>query len=168
MDALTKTDSISNTECEIEQRRPSQLRCPGCYATVDARCDCGLSYAYVPAGVAAAKAVAANPDKSDRAIAADLGVDHKTVGKQRKATGEKSPVDEKRKGLDGKDRRVPDRKAKHSIPEEQAYLGRVDRAIALAKVPYKGRLTDEAIRLARSVADAWNELADKLESNAGC
>jgi hypothetical protein len=33
---------------------------------------------------AAADAIAKNPDKSDRAIAAELGIDHKTVGKARK------------------------------------------------------------------------------------
>jgi hypothetical protein len=41
------------------------------------------------------------PAISDRAIAADLGVDHKTVAKARRATGEKSPV-AKRTGKDGK------------------------------------------------------------------
>jgi hypothetical protein len=43
---------------------------------------------------------------SDRAIAADIGVDHKTVGTARKKlTGEHSPV-EKRVGRDGKARIV--------------------------------------------------------------
>ena len=57
----------------------------------------------------AAAAIATNPGKSDRAIAAEIGVDHKTVGKARKATGEQSPVQE-RTGLDGKTRRLPEQK----------------------------------------------------------
>jgi hypothetical protein len=55
--------------------------------------------AYVPAQVFAAKAVAAHPEKSDRAIAKEIGVDHKTVAKAREAVGEKSPT---RVGADGK------------------------------------------------------------------
>jgi hypothetical protein len=59
--------------------------------------------------------------RADRAIATEIGVDHKTVGKARKATREWSPVDgriglatatrdavEKRIGLDGKAHRLRD------------------------------------------------------------
>jgi hypothetical protein len=49
--------------------------------------------------VYAAKAIAAHPEKSDRAIATAIGVDHKTVAKARKAVGDKSPT---RVGTDGK------------------------------------------------------------------
>ena len=49
-----------------------KLECSACGATTDAACDCGASY--TPAGARAAKAVAANPERSDRAIAAELGV----------------------------------------------------------------------------------------------
>lgn len=45
----------------------------------------GAGVAYVPAGKRAAAAVAANPEKSDRAIAAELGVSPTTVGKARKS-----------------------------------------------------------------------------------
>jgi hypothetical protein len=51
-------------------------------------------------------AIAQGPEKSDRAIAAALGVSHDTVAKHRKATGDTSPVD-KRIGKDGKARRLP-------------------------------------------------------------
>jgi hypothetical protein len=50
--------------------------------------------------------VAANPGKSDRAIAAAAGVSRPTVAKARKATGKLLPV-EKRVGKDGKTRRMP-------------------------------------------------------------
>lgn len=71
--------------------------CSKCGAKAKPGCDCGV--AYVPAQVFAAKAVAAHPEKSDRAIAAAIGVDHKTVAKARKSVGEKSPT---RVGTDGK------------------------------------------------------------------
>jgi hypothetical protein len=86
-----------------------QLKCSVCGAAADAACDCGASYS--PAGARAAKAVARNPEKSDRAIAAETGASDKTVAKaRRKATAEKSAVAEpaaKRIGKDGKARRVP-------------------------------------------------------------
>ncbi|WP_154070803.1 hypothetical protein [Bradyrhizobium lablabi] len=100
----------------------TQLRCSGCGVTVDAACGCGVGY--VPAHEYAAKAVIANPEKSDRAIAADYGVDHKTVGKARKATGEKSPV---RIGRDKKARRLPKRKpASPPTPPAPAVMSPID------------------------------------------
>jgi hypothetical protein len=87
----------------VQMRRPanepSQIGCSMCGATTDAACDCGASY--VPAGQRAAEAITANPEKSDRAIAAEIGVDHKTVGAARRSVGEHSPP-EKRVGQDGK------------------------------------------------------------------
>jgi len=61
-----------------------------------AACDCGV--AYVPAGQRAAEAVQKSPEKSNRAIAAEIGVDHKTVAKAR---GDNSPP-ERVTGRDGK------------------------------------------------------------------
>jgi hypothetical protein len=49
----------------------------------------------------AAKAVAANPDKSDRATAAEIGVGKDTVRRARKSVGANAPT-EKRVGKDGK------------------------------------------------------------------
>jgi hypothetical protein len=87
----------------IKMRRPAalprQIGCSACGATTDAACDCGVPY--VPAGERAAAAIVAHPEKSDRAIAAEIGVDHKTVGAARRAGGERSPP-EKRIGQDGK------------------------------------------------------------------
>jgi hypothetical protein len=57
---------------------PIRLECIECGETADAACRCGV--AYVPAGARAAKAIADNPEKSDRAIAAELGVSDMTVG----------------------------------------------------------------------------------------
>jgi hypothetical protein len=154
-----------------KQKQPAplraQLRCEGCGATVDAACPCGKPYAYVPAGEVAAKAIEANPEKSDRAIAKMVGVHHDTVSETRKKlTGGNPPVEEKRVGLDGKARRSPKRRQpehkKGSIPPEQEYLDRVEKAIALAKVPYKGEVTDQTAHLAMSVIVAWGALMGKF------
>ena len=83
--------------------RQSRLECSDCGASVKAACDCHAPY--VPAGTRATKAVEENPEMSDRAIAADIGVSHTTVQKARKSTGNKLPV--ARTGRDGKRRRVP-------------------------------------------------------------
>lgn len=92
-------------------------------------CDCGV--AYVPAQVFAAKAVAAHPEKSDRAIAAAIGVDHKTVAKARKSVGEKSPT---RVGTDGKRYRA----TKQMTPEAaQAMRARAEAVARLFPPPVK-------------------------------
>jgi hypothetical protein len=75
---------------QSRMRRIPQLQCSGCGAEVEAACACGLSY--VPGGVAAAKAIEANPEKSDRAIAKAVGVHHDTVRQARKLTGGYPPV----------------------------------------------------------------------------
>ncbi len=54
-----------------------RLECSKCGASAEASCNCGV--AYVPAGIRAAQAVAANPDKSMRAIAAETGVSKSTI-----------------------------------------------------------------------------------------
>ena len=49
---------------EIVQRVTRAMHCSKCGVEAAAACDCGAPY--IPAGVAAAKAVAAHPEKSDR------------------------------------------------------------------------------------------------------
>src|SRR5262245_54382041 len=83
----------------IALRKPvaAKLQCSSCGAEADAACECGV--AYVPAGERAARAIEANPDRSDRAIAADIGVSHMTV---KRARGVTNVTPEKREGRDGK------------------------------------------------------------------
>jgi hypothetical protein len=77
-----------------------RMVCTGCGAEANASCTCGV--AYTPKSVRAAEAIKANPEKSNRAIAADIGVDHKTVGAAREAGGESFPTTDTRVGRDGK------------------------------------------------------------------
>jgi hypothetical protein len=101
------------------------LACAACGATGEANCDCGAPY--MPASVRAAKAIAENPGKSNRAIGADIGVDHKTVGAARKAGGEHSPP-ERVTGKDGKS--YPARASNDADPEASAEARKAEYAAA--------------------------------------
>jgi hypothetical protein len=72
--------------------------CTGCGVEANASCNCGV--AYTPKIVRAAEAIKANPQKSDRAIAAEIGVHHSTVQEARKVADHPPP--DARVGLDGK------------------------------------------------------------------
>jgi hypothetical protein len=74
--------------------------CSKCGAQGEAGCDCGAEY--ISASAFAAKALARNPEKSNRAIAAEIGVDDKTVAKARHAAGADNSAPGKRQGQDGK------------------------------------------------------------------
>jgi hypothetical protein len=89
----------------VPLRRASiaRLACTSCGAETDAACNCNVAYA--PAAQRAAEAVAANPEKSDRAIAEDIGVGHATVSRARSTVSGETV--EKRVGKDGKARRLP-------------------------------------------------------------
>jgi uncharacterized protein YerC len=80
------------------------LHCAQCGVIVKAQCGCGVGY--ITAGKAAAQAVKAHPEKSDRAIAEEIGVGTMTVSRARKATVPNGTV-EKRTGRDGKARKQP-------------------------------------------------------------
>lgn len=102
--------AVAGSVVEFRPRAAAtRLRCSSCGADGSGSCDCGAPY--LPAGKRAEEAIAASPEKSDRAIAEEIGVDHKTVSKARKRTGDQSPV-AKRTGRDGKKRKAPKTKAK--------------------------------------------------------
>jgi hypothetical protein len=138
----------------------------------------------MPKSVRAAEAVAANPEKSDRAIAAEIGVDHKTVSKARKATGDHSPVE--RVGLDGKVRRLPQLATDEDEDEActdcdgpqdfwaRSLANAAGNALAL-KAFWTHQYGDwksfvassELVTLARQAAEEWRELASNLEQMKG-
>lgn len=84
-----------------------QLQCEACGAETHAACSCGAIYK-PKAFERAAEAVAAHPDRSDRAIASEIGVSPTTVGKARASTVHTGQLDEPRIGRDGKTRKLPD------------------------------------------------------------
>lgn len=115
--------STINTDLST-QRAPqpstttAQIFCSDCGACADAACNCGAPY--LPAGQRAMKAIEANPERSDRAIATELGIGNKTVSRARQqATVSHDTVEDrqpKRIGKDGKKRRMPVKKAKKQSP----------------------------------------------------
>jgi hypothetical protein len=81
----------------------TKLACCECGTTIEAGCSCGAPY--LPAGKRAEWAVTHHPEKSDRAIAKEIGVAPNTVKAARpKSTAQNCTV---REGLDGKTRRMP-------------------------------------------------------------
>jgi hypothetical protein len=111
----------------------------------------------------AATATAADPDRSDRAIAADLGVNQSTVSRIRQKTDAYASV-EGRIGRDGRRRRLPKPKAKQledPTNEEKMFLVRADLAVEFAA--YGGRVTKETIEATRTAARAWQDLLSKQE-----
>jgi hypothetical protein len=97
-------------QLQLVQQVNRAMECSECGAAGIAACDCGAPY--MPASARAAKAIAANPEKSDRAIAAELGIGNKTVSRARTTVSDDTVA---RIGLDGKVRKMPQRKTK---PEE--------------------------------------------------
>jgi hypothetical protein len=167
MGKMTATATISEQPVPLR----AQLHCSGCGAIAEASCNCHMPY--VPAGEVAAKAIKANPEKSNNAIAKEIGVGETTVRRirgspkgepARRIRGTSKDVTARRIGKDGKSYPAtkPKRKPERKLGAEEAYMARVEKAAALAKVPYTGNINDEAIALAKGVATEWNELADKL------
>jgi hypothetical protein len=66
-----------------------RLVCAECGAPGEGSCHCGAPY--VAPGQRAAEAIKANPSKSDRAIAAEIGVHKNTVARARESTGPHGP-----------------------------------------------------------------------------
>jgi hypothetical protein len=88
---------MSNTVVQFSVQR---MVCTGCGSEANASCNCGLSY--IPKKIRAAEAIKAAPEKSDRAIAADLGLGKDTVRRARDQIGACAPPQSERIGRDGK------------------------------------------------------------------
>jgi hypothetical protein len=83
-----------------------RMVCTSCGAEANASCNCGQPY--VPKAIHAREAVKANPEKSDRAIAADISVAKNTVRAARQELVSADQLkDGPRTGLDGKTRKMP-------------------------------------------------------------
>jgi hypothetical protein len=101
-----------------------QIKCTVCGALGEVGCEHFVEGAYRPLAYFVTEALKEHPEKSDRMIAEELGVDHKTVGAARNQLGNYSPV-AKRVGRDGKARRQPRRltKTRRATPQEAEAAG---------------------------------------------
>lgn len=156
----------------IPIRRPIEMACTACGSLANAACDCGAPY--LPAGQRAAEAIVANPRMSDRAIAEQIGVGTMTVNRARKqSTVPHGTVDvETRIGLDGKERRMPVRRAVEDDDEEfsQSELASRNRGSFMLRAQeaknfafYSGKVDQKLVEFARTTASAWCELVETLE-----
>src|SRR6516162_6083805 len=139
------------------QPRLGSLECSECGARASASCKCGAPY--VPARARAVAVLTEHPEKSDRAIAAEIGVGHATVSRARSTVPDET-VDE-RIGRDGKVRRLPRRRSMEYRDDEEAnaykiFMIRADLAVEFAF--YNGKVTDEVVTAAEEAAAAWQDL----------
>jgi hypothetical protein len=91
--------STANSENTVIQFSVQRMVCTGCGAEANASCNCGVSY--VAKSVRAAEAIKANPRKSDRDIADEIGANQSTVSRARADLGDAYASPE-RVGRDGK------------------------------------------------------------------
>jgi len=124
----------------------ARLQCTKCGAEANASCNCGEPY--VPAALRVAEYDKANPGKSTREAAADLGISNKTVSKARGVTG---VTPETVTGRDGKTY-----KAKREVePEARRSAATVDH---LKTLPHD---SDEQRAFVRRIAEG---ITDEGES----
>ena len=186
---MTYYRELSMNVVKLQTKMTSEiLRCSACGAKATTACNCGADYEYVPAGQIAAKALAANPKKSDRAIAAEIGVSDTTVLRaRRRAASNEAP--EKRKGRDGK--HYPAKQAAAPVSlcgadwetmqpilhpnsnhphhlRKRGFLYRADEAIRHAQADDLAgmKVTAEMRRLALKAARVWTELATQLNKRS--
>lgn len=158
----------------VIQMSVQRMSCTACGAEANASCNCGKPY--VPAKQRAKEAIEANPQKSDRAIAADIGVSHETVSKARR----ESPVNEltpEREGRDGKVYRLPVRQEEDEPSDADheeglrviAVRGFLNRAAEAKEIATLGKLTasdvtEAMVVAAQDAAAAWEKAAQNLRS----
>jgi hypothetical protein len=131
----------------VMTRKPTRkLICSKCGAKARAACDCGA--VYEPAGIVAAKALMEHPEKSNRMIAAETGVDESTVREARKKGAGNPAV---RIGRDGKSRRLP----WHLLPRQLRNEKLMTRQ-ELTQIP-------AIVELIRGITPALNALKKEVE-----
>lgn len=168
---------MNNTVIKMSIQR---MVCTGCGAEANASCNCGVSY--VAKSVRAAEAIRANPSRSDRAIAADIGVSDRTVNRAR-ATND--APDEDRVGRDGKSysarqRVTEDPDLPPKLVEVAAATGRrrvflrcAEDAVRKAEQgaglrdAKKSEIDDEILATLESVIKAWVSLRDEILNRKG-
>jgi hypothetical protein len=134
-------------ELRQQQVKEYNYRCSECGG--DRECACNAPA--IPKAERAAEAIKANPEKSDRAIAVDIGVSPMTVNRAR-ATVPDVTVEE-RTGLDGKTRRMPQKKAE---PEP--------RVIQIRLSPRAPKTPEELAKDAMLLVAAFIRQYDKIDS----
>lgn len=178
---------MNNTVIRMSVQR---MTCTGCGAEANASCNCGVSY--VAKSTRAAEAVKANPGKSNRAIAEEIGTSEGTVRQVRRDYAPMHidneatwPAGFKREGKDGKSYSVRQRVTEDpDIPpkliEEAAATGRRRVFLRCAedvvrkaeqgaglKDAKESEIDDEILMTLESVIKAWVSLRDEILNRKG-
>jgi len=165
--------------------RGGLMRCEDCGTASICLCGCGASYqpehpAAMPSQQPTRKvsaldrataAIKTSPEKSNRAIAAEIGVSHQVVGRARRQIKEAAgdgPVDGPvaRVGRDGKRRKLPTAADDDDDTQDSyriAYLVRADQAGWMAFYD-EGPVDDEILASAAYARDQWAKLYDRLQT----
>jgi hypothetical protein len=169
----------------LQMPQTTRLECNACGAEAKGSCNCGVPYS--PVASRAAAAIAAHPEKSNRAIAAETGASTWTVNQERKKAAERGLSPDKHVGKDGKS--YPAKLSRPPAPDEDedepdvgtglvddepdnfeaAFLLRADHASRSATdaegLIRSNRATKELAATARRVAARWAALADAMEKS---
>jgi predicted transcriptional regulator len=147
-----------------------RMACTACGAEANASCDCGKPY--VPKSVRAREIKEANPEKSTRAIAEELGLSQSTVRDALKVSGDHSG---QVIGRDGKSYPAQVRVVRlRREQENEEKIGKenlrsvllMNSAASVECAVYEGPVDDEIIRATERAAAAWNNLAKRLRGSA--
>jgi transposase-like protein len=136
-------------QLERVHKQALDYQCSKCGA--ERGCDCNA-----PAIKKAAAALAANPQKSDRAIAAEIGISQPTVSKARKQSGDNQLSPDTHVGRDGKSYSAKTKRTRSS-PAPKSQQNSLTKKLAV----YKRRLTKleaEKKRLQQLVRENEQEL----------
>jgi hypothetical protein len=139
-----------------------QMTCTGCGAEANASCNCGKPY--VPKKQRAVEAIAANPNKSNRAIAEDAGVAEATVRRAREEGASHDAPE--REGRDGKVYRLPVREVEPDGPQEikESFFSLVDMALRISDLDLSGITPTPKMRQAiGEVINAWTETQRRMK-----
>lgn len=160
----------------VIQMAVQQMQCTACGAEANASCNCGKPY--VPKRQRTADAIAANPQKSNRAIGDEIGVSHTFVNEVRKEHEGGNNFPRVREGRDGKIYRLPEREVEpddDGPPDTEheeglrviSVRGFLNRATEAKEIATLGKLiasdvTEAMIVAAEEAAAAWNLAALNL------
>jgi DNA-binding Lrp family transcriptional regulator len=146
---------LTATIVQLQKKQEAQFLCSACGA--DRSCNCNAPA--IPKGQQAIEALKANPEKSDRAIAKEIGASPTTVGKAREELSSGGQLKEPRVGLDGRARKQPaakpKKKSKKAEPAAAAETT-IDEAVEYPAIVLNNIL--DSIKHAKSVAEAYRKI----------
>lgn len=165
-----------NKHGTVIQISVQRMVCTGCGAEANASCNCGKPY--VTKSGLAAEAIKASPNKSSRAIAANLGIHPSVVDEARKQVPG-NPAGE-RVGRDGKSYSVRQRitddtglprsmiEAAEAVSRRRIFLRCAEDVLRKAeqgaglKFSKGSEIDDEIVTALESIIQAWTDLRDEI------